>query len=48
MVVLGDLTHLFGLPTDFAWAPLQGHSGWHWNRRVAAHSYRCLCTATPS
>ena len=32
MVVLGDLTHLFALPTDFAWAPLQGHSGWHWNR----------------
>lgn len=31
-VVLGDLTHLFSLPTDFAWAPYQGHSGWKFNR----------------
>ncbi len=32
MVVVKDLTHLFDLPTDFAWAPMQGHSGWNWNR----------------
>jgi hypothetical protein len=32
MVVLGDITHLFQLPTDFAWAPMQGHSGWTHNR----------------
>ena len=32
VVVLGDLTHLFDLPTHFAWATLNGHSGYDWNR----------------
>lgn len=31
MVVLEDITHLFRLPTDFAFAPQQGHSGWYVN-----------------
>ena len=31
-VVLGDLTHLFKLPTNFAWASQNGHTGYDWNR----------------
>lgn len=31
-IVLQDLSHLFSLPTDFAWASHQGHSGWNFNR----------------
>lgn len=31
IVVREDLTHLFSLPTDFAWASYQGHTGWNYN-----------------
>eukprot|EP00879_Flechtneria_rotunda_P013123 GHRR01013706.1.p1 GENE.GHRR01013706.1~~GHRR01013706.1.p1 ORF type:complete len:316 (+),score=43.52 GHRR01013706.1:100-1047(+) len=32
MVVLGDLTHLRTLPTDFAWVPYQGPKRWWHNK----------------
>ena len=31
-VVRGDLAHLFSLPTNFAWASQNGHSGFTYNR----------------
>lgn len=31
-IVLGDLTHLFQLPTDFAWATHNGRDGYEWAR----------------
>ncbi|KAK9834812.1 hypothetical protein WJX81_000699 [Elliptochloris bilobata] len=31
-LVRGDLTHLFSLPTNFAWASQNGHTGYDWNR----------------
>jgi hypothetical protein len=32
MTVLGDLTHLRTLPTDFAWVPHQAPYKWIWNK----------------
>ncbi|KAK9834828.1 hypothetical protein WJX81_001894 [Elliptochloris bilobata] len=43
-VVRSDLTHLFSLPTDFAWAYHNGHTGYDYNRGGVVMMRPCRAT----
>jgi hypothetical protein len=43
-LVRGDLTHLFGLPAEFAWAGANGHGGYDWNRGGVLLMRPCAAT----
>ena len=45
VLVRGDLTHLFHLPTHFAWTRNNGGDGWDFNKvRVCMCGSTLLCT----